>query len=202
MKIGILGGTFNPIHNSHLYLAEAFREALGLDKLLLIPTNTPPHKSARGLAPAADRLAMCRLAAEGRAYLEVSDYEAGRGEPSYTYRTLEYLRSVYPGDTLYFLMGADMFLTILEWRNPERIIGSAVLCAAARQPGELPALEAQQKRLEPLGARCRVLTLPPKPLSSTQVREAVMAGKSIANMVPAAVADYIKTHGLYKAEGM
>jgi nicotinate-nucleotide adenylyltransferase len=201
MKTGILGGTFNPIHNSHLYLAEQFREKLGLQRVLLIPTNTPPHKSAAKLASAADRLAMCRLAVEDYPAFEVCDYEATRPGQSYTYLTLAYLRQQYPADDFFFLMGADMFLTVQSWRQPESIYALATLCAAARQGGEYALLEAHRFLLEAAGAICQVLDVTPQPLSSTEVRNAVSAGRPIDSMTPPSVAAYIRAHGLYRDGG-
>jgi nicotinate-nucleotide adenylyltransferase len=198
MKTGVLGGTFNPIHNSHLYLAEQFRERLGLDRVLLIPTNTPPHKSAAKLASAEDRLAMCRLAAEDYPAFAVCDYEAARPGQSYTYLTLAHLREQYPADEFFFLMGADMFLTVQSWRQPEKIYRLATLCAAARQGGETAALEAHRPLLEAAGATCKVLDFPPQPLSSTEIRAAVSAGRPIESMTPPSVAAYIRAHGLYR----
>jgi nicotinate-nucleotide adenylyltransferase len=198
MKTGILGGTFNPIHNSHLYVAEQFREQLRLDRVLLIPTNMPPHKSAAKLASPEDRLAMCRLAVQDHPAFAVCDYEATRPGQSYTYLTLAYLREQYPEDEFFFLMGADMFLTVQSWRLPEKIYALATLCAAARQPGETAALEAHRPLLEAAGATCRVLAIEPRPLSSTEIRQAVSAGRPIESMTPQPVAAYIRAQGLYR----
>jgi nicotinate-nucleotide adenylyltransferase len=197
MKTGVLGGTFNPIHNSHLYLAGQWKNQLGLDRILLIPTYTPPHKPDSALIAVEHRLAMCALAAEGIAHLEVCDYEAKRAEKSYSYRTLEHLREENPEDELFFLMGADMFLTVQNWYMPERIYAQAVLCGAAREDGELAAMEAHRPFLEERGARTELLRAEAKPLSSTQIREVVAVGGDISGMVPRAVAEYIYKHGLY-----
>lgn len=198
MKLGILGGTFNPIHNSHLYIARSYAEKLELDRVLLIPTHTPPHKPDKSLAPPEDRLAMCRLAVEGEKRLSVCDYEIRRAGKSYTLHTLEYLREKHSDAELYFLMGADMFLTVQAWYRPERIFELAILCATAREPGELAALEAHRPVLEAMGARCRVLELQPRPLSSTQVRACVKAGEKLDDLVPPNVAQYIRERGLYR----
>ncbi|MCL2056816.1 MAG: nicotinate (nicotinamide) nucleotide adenylyltransferase [Oscillospiraceae bacterium] len=197
MKLGILGGTFNPIHNSHLYLAREFARRLELDKVLLVPVYTPPHKDSAELAPPSDRLNMCRLAAEGCDLLDVSDWEISRQEKSYTYLTLGHLRREYPGAGLYLLMGADMFLTVQSWRCPESIFGDAVLCAAAREHEQYSKLTAHREVLENLGARSTVLEIPPKPLSSTAVRSAAAQNKSLSEMVPYTVEQYIRLHGLY-----
>ena len=196
VKIGILGGTFNPIHNSHIYLARQFYQALGLDELLLIPTYTPPHKEAADLAAPAHRLAMCGLAAQAEGFA-VCDYEINRAEKSYSYKTLAYLAEQYPGAELFFLMGADMFLTVQHWYKTQEIYRYATLCAAARQPQELAALQAHQPLLEAQGARTVVLPVEAKPLSSTEIRAKAGRGESIDDLVPPAVAEYIKAYGLY-----
>lgn len=111
-RLGVFGGTFNPIHNGHLRLLQGAREALELDRVLVIPTKQPPHKRPQQLASDEDRLAMCRLAVEGLSGVEVSDLEIRRGGLSYTADTLAELRRRYPDSTLYLLVGGDMFLTI------------------------------------------------------------------------------------------
>ena len=125
MKTGIYGGTFNPIHNGHLHIVEEFRRGLGLDRVLLIPTRVPPHKAAPDLASAGERFAMCRLAAQGKPWLELSDIEMRREGKSYTAETLEELSVLYPQDQFYLLMGEDMFLTLGRWYRPETIFSLA-----------------------------------------------------------------------------
>ena len=125
MKTGIYGGTFNPIHNGHLHIVEEFRRGLGLDRVLLIPTRVPPHKAAPDLASAGERFAMCRLAAQGKPWLELSDIEMRREGKSYTAETLEELSALYPQDQFYLLMGEDMFLTLGRWYRPETIFSLA-----------------------------------------------------------------------------
>ena len=125
MKTGICGGTFNPIHNGHLHIVEEFRRGLGLDRVLLIPTRVPPHKAAPDLASAGERFAMCRLAAQGKPWLELSDIEMRREGKSYTAETLEELSALYPQDQFYLLMGEDMFLTLGRWYRPETIFSLA-----------------------------------------------------------------------------
>jgi nicotinate-nucleotide adenylyltransferase len=197
MRLGIFGGTFNPIHNSHLYVARAFAHQLALDRVILIPTYSPPHKDAPNLASPEDRLAMCRLAVKYEQKLTVSDYETSRPEKSFTYRTLEHLAGEHPSASLFFLMGADMFLTLEAWREPQRVFAAATLCAVAREKGELEHLAAYRPILEARGANCILLEIAPKPLSSTMVRDAVAAGRNISDMVTDAVAAYIASRGLY-----
>ena len=198
-RTGIFGGTFNPIHNGHLHIVEEFRRGLGLDRVLLIPTRVPPHKAAPDLASAGERFAMCRLAAQGKPWLELSDIEMRREGKSYTAETLEELSALYPQDQFYLLMGEDMFLTLGSWYRPETIFSLASVCTTPRSPDGLDAL--RQKALEYTGqfqARCFLEHIPYLPISSTQVRQAVARGEDISGLVPQAVATYMKERGLYR----
>lgn len=199
MKTGIYGGTFNPIHNGHLHIVEEFRRGLGLDRVLLIPTRVPPHKAAADLASAGERFSMCRLAAQGKPWLELSDIEMRREGKSYTAETLEELSALYPQDQFYLLMGEDMFLTLGRWYRPETIFSLASVCTTPRSPDGLDAL--RQKALEYTGrfqARCFLEHIPYLPISSTQVRQAVARGEDVSGLVPQAVAAYMKERGLYR----
>lgn len=199
MKTGIYGGTFNPIHKGHLHIVEAFRKGLGLDRVLLIPTRVPPHKAAPDLASAGERFAMCRLAAQGKPWLELSDIEMRREGKSYTAETLEELSALYPQDQFYLLMGEDMFLTLGRWYRPETIFSLTSVCTTPRSPDGLDAL--RQKALEYTGqfqARCFLEHIPYLPISSTQVRQAVARGEDVSGLVPQAVAAYMKERGLYR----
>ena len=199
MKTGIYGGTFNPIHNGHLHIVEEFRRGLGLDRVLLIPTRVPPHKAAPDLASAGERFAMCRLAAQGKPWLELSDIEMKRAGKSYTADTLAELSALYPRDQFYLLMGEDMFLTLGRWYRPETIFSLASVCTTPRSPDGLDAL--RQKALEYTGqfqARCFLEHIPYLPISSTQVRQAVARGEDVSGLVPQAVAAYMKERGLYR----
>lgn len=199
MKTGIYGGTFNPIHNGHLHIVEEFRRGLGLDRVLLIPTRVPPHKAAPDLASAGERFAMCRLAAQGKPWLELSDIEMRREGKSYTAETLEELSALYPQDQFYLLMGEDMFLTLGRWYRPETIFSLASVCTTPRSPDGLDAL--RQKALEYTGqfqARCFLEHIPYLAISSTQVRQAVARGEDVSGLVPQAVAAYMKERGLYR----
>ena len=199
MKTGIYGGTFNPIHNGHLHIVEEFRRGLGLDRVLLIPTRVPPHKAAPDLASAGERFAMCRLAAQGKPWLELSDIEMRREGKSYTAETLEELSALYPQDRFYLLMGEDMFLTLGRWYRPETIFSLASVCTTPRSPDGLDAL--RQKALEYTGqfqARCFLEHIPYLPISSTPVRQAVARGEDVSGLVPQAVAAYMKERGLYR----
>lgn len=198
MRIGVYGGTFNPVHNGHLKLARAYLEALRLDKLLVIPTRVPPHKEITQLADGMQRLEMCRLAFASVEKCEVSDLELRRRRKSYTVDTLHVLHGRYPEAGLYLIMGSDMFFILTEWRQWQRIFQLAVMCVASREPDLRPELTAHAKKLTALGARCRIVELDPVVISSSRLRAMLCRGEDIRAYVPPAVADYIEKEGLYQ----
>ena len=186
MRTGVFGGTFNPIHCGHVLLARTYAAALHLDRVLVIPTYLPPHKAGGQLAGGCHRLNMCRLAFEGDPVCRVSDIELRRGGKSYTVDTLKQLTRENPSDTFYLIMGSDMFLSLTQWYDWQRIILDAVICAGARSPGQMQ-------------AQIELVALEPLPFSSTQVRARVQAGESLAGFVPPKVADYIMENRLYQS---
>lgn len=200
MKLGVLGGSFNPIHNGHLAMAEAVREAHALDLVLFVPAGRPPHKQ-EDLAPAEDRYRMVVLAIEGREGFAASDLETSRPGPSYTVETLQELHRRNPGAEIFFIMGEDSISEFPGWREPERILELARVVAVNRpghrasfRPEDFPRLpRALIERLE----RDRV-QIEPSPLESTRLREDVRNGLSIAESVPPGVAEYIERRGLYR----
>lgn len=200
MKTGIYGGTFNPIHLGHIHILREFIRRLKLDRVLLIPTGTPPHKDAPELAGKEDRFRMCRLAAEEikEVPVEVSRIEFDRQGKSYSADTLTLLKREYPEDELFFLMGEDMFLTVDTWYRPEVICRCASLAASPRSENGLIKLKEKQKELEEkFGARCFVEDISWLPVSSTQVRELAERGGSLSGLVPPEVAAYIEEHRVY-----
>ena len=203
MKLGIYGGTFNPPHLGHLAAARFALEALELDELRFVPAAAPPHKALPDRSPAPEaRLAMTELAADSLLLPDkvgVSGMELARPGKSYTADTLRQLRAQYPEARLWLLMGADMFLTLHQWREPEVIASLAGLCTFARAASDsLEALDAQAAYLErTFGARARVLRLPQVvEVSSTQLRDLLAEGKGQDCLAPA-VYGYIVRHGLY-----
>ncbi|XOQ44213.1 MAG: putative nicotinate-nucleotide adenylyltransferase [Clostridium sp.] len=198
-KIAILGGTFNPIHNGHLHLVRQFSQIIKADRVLLIPTRTPPHKAAPDLAPAQDRLEMCRLAAEPDGF-EVSDMEIRREGPSYTSDTLLELKQKYPDSQLFFITGEDMFLTLGKWHKPEIVYSLATICAAPRSRHGCTALNQYAEKVRKLGAKTMICDIEYLPISSTMVRRAVHRGENLLAYVPKQVADFIYEHHLYLEE--
>jgi len=195
-KIAIFGGTFNPIHNGHIHLAKQFALLLGVKKMILIPALMPPHKQAKNLASAKDRLEMCRLAAAENLF-EVSDIEIKRQDLSYTSDTLRELKQTYPDSELYFITGEDMFLTLTHWHEAQTIFELATLCAAPRSNSGLEKLLDYAKILQRYSAKTIIENIDYLPISSTMVRNAVKNGKNIAGLVPPVVADYIIENNLY-----
>lgn len=198
-KIAVFGGTFNPIHSGHIHLARRFADLLGAERVLFIPTSLPPHKTAPDLAPAGDRLAMCRLAAESDSRFRVSDLEIRRGGSSYTSETLEELHGLAPDAQLFLITGEDMFVTLEQWHEPETIYRLATVCAAPRSPEGTAALLRYAEQIGRKGAKTRIENIDYLPVSSTMIREAVKAGKDISSFVPASVEHYIRQKRLYLA---
>lgn len=200
MRTGVYGGTFNPIHRGHVHILREFIGRLELQRVLLIPDGTPPHKEAQDLAAPGDRLEMCRLGARDLGVVEVSGMELRRPGKSFTSDTLTELHRMYPEDELYFLMGEDMFLTVDRWHEAATIFRLAVLCASPRSRSGMERLMEKERELVKLGARCRVEDIPFLDVSSTRVRELCRAGEDISGLVPEGVARYIRENRIYGGE--
>ena len=195
-RIGLLGGTFDPIHLGHLRAAAAALECARLDQVLLIPAGRPPHK--RGTrASAADRLAMCRLAAAAGAGLGVWDWETRRPGPSYTVDTLRAFREQRPADQPFLILGWDAARDIASWRNPEQVLTLAVLVVVGRPGLDSPTPAALRAAgIEPAGV---ILCLASTPdVAATRVRRLAARGEPLEALVPPSVASYIRDHRLYR----
>ena len=190
MKIGLFGGTFNPVHNGHINLVKNFKDELSLDKVLVIPTAVPPHKQAESLVSSEDRLNMCRLAFGSLA--EVSDVEIERGGRSYTVETLEELKKIYKDDDLYFLVGSDMLLSFKRWYRWEDILTMCTLCATDRD-NEETCRDAD----EDFFSKIIFCDFPKTVVSSSEVREKLSEDKDVSDLVPEEVVKYIREKGLY-----
>lgn len=197
MRIGIYGGTYSPPHIGHMKAAEYAIEALKLDRLLLIPTGVSPHKAMSAGATSADRLEMLRLSAAGMEKARVSDIEILRQGSSYTVDTLRAVREENPGAELVLLMGTDMFVSFLSWREPEAIMALATLAVFCRgERGERQRIEAQKANLEAMGAKIRLVENPVNAISSTDLRRMLVFGCADPFLMPG-VGDYIREKGLY-----
>ena len=200
MKLGLFGGTFNPIHVGHLMIAEEARLSLGLDRVIFIPTGESYLKDQSVIVSRQDRLEMTRLAVESAGgCFEVSDIEANRPGPSYTCDTLASFRETYPEDTLYLILGADNVPELERWQNAEYILTEAKLVALAR--GDLDFMERIQEKAAELseryGADITILSPFSLSVSSTQIRRFVRSGHAFRYLVTDPVYKYICTHGLY-----
>ena len=199
MKTGVFGGTFNPVHKGHIMLAEYCKDSVGLDRIIMIPTAVPPHKISKNLASENDRLNMCKLACRGKENFFVSDIEIKRQGKSYTYETLTQLKEIYPDDHLYTIMGADMFLTLNRWKNPEIIFEKSSIITIPRDDENKLELENfYNKVLKAMGASSVILPNPVMSVSSTFIRENLDNFNLISDMLDKGVYDYIIKNNLYR----
>lgn len=214
MRLGILGGTFNPVHQGHLMVAEQIREDFQLELVLFIPSAVPPHKHRPPESPR-HRLAMVRLAVEGNPFFAASDLEVTRGGNSWSVDTLRDLRRLHPSATLFFIIGADAFREVSSWREAPALFGLADFILAARPgpaggdplrhlpPGVTPTGTWEEG---PGGRRCplsgggflHLSRATSTEVSSSQIRERVRQGRTIRYLVPDAVREYILREGLYR----
>ena len=195
-RIALFGCSFNPIHNGHLHLAQTVHQQCGLDRMLLMPSGTAPHKSSDAYAPAADRLAMCRLAAEPYPWLEVSDYELTKPGKSYTVETLRYLHSRFPEDALFLLTGSDMLLSFDSWYCWQEILTLAGLLCVSRGTEPEDVLRQKAAELSSYG-QVTVVHAKPLPMSSSQIRHKIELCRKFSCYLPENVVQYIMLHGLY-----
>ncbi len=198
IKTGILGGTFNPVHNGHLILAKTAHELLGLDKVLFMPSGTSYMK--KNVLAAKKRIDMVRLAIAGYPQFELSLVEADRKGNSYTSETLAYLTKKNPATCYFFIMGADALFQIEKWKNPKQIFSLAKIVCAVREDYHLNELKQKGQQLQSLGADIIYLDMPKVEISSTDIRAKVKEQRSIADDVPMEVADYIQRERLYYEE--
>lgn len=201
MRIGIFGGTFNPPHLGHKRLAETMLKTAGLDRIIIMPTYTPPHKKGSDLASEKDRLNMCRMLFKESHY-QVSDLEIIRGGKSYTVDTVSELKKLYPDDELFLIIGSDMLLSFDRWYRYEEILESVTLCVATRE-NEISANEllSYAKEKLKLGAEDIIISpIEPFVCSSTQVRCFLKAQESTDGILEKSVRGYIDFRGLYTDE--
>jgi nicotinate-nucleotide adenylyltransferase len=191
MKIGILGGTFDPPHLGHLVIAEHVRQELLLGKVVFIPAAIPPHKTAAAITDGFHRVAMLRMAIQLNPYFEVDEMELHRGGVSYTVDTLAELSRKWPDDQLVLLIGEDNFAEFGTWREPERILRLAQVVVMTR-----PGFDEEVRRKIPNGML--VCQVPEIAISSSTIRSRARDGRSIRYLVPQSVEKYIATHSLYR----
>jgi nicotinate-nucleotide adenylyltransferase len=194
-RIGVLGGTFDPIHFGHLAAGSAAMDCAGLDRVFFVPSAQPPHRRA-AVAPAEDRLAMARLAIDGERGFEVSDLEVRRGGRSFTADTMADLRRLHPDDELFLVLGWDAARLFRTWHEPERVTSLATIVVVSRPGTQAPRpMDLEAAGIDP--ARVILCLRPTPEISGSALRRAIAKGQSVAGRVPGAVEEYIAAHGLY-----
>jgi nicotinate-nucleotide adenylyltransferase len=201
-RLGIMGGTFDPIHNGHLVAAEMAHSEFNLSKVLFIPSGTPPHKDRRDISAADLRFEMIERAIQDNPAFDISALEIERKGPSYTVDTLRVLRRTWPNHELYFITGSDALREIFSWREAKEILMMTEFIGAAR-PGFDASdflLQVQQEHPETQG-RIHYLEVPALAISSTDIRARVKRGQPIRYLLPEPVRHFIQQYGLYTTEG-
>lgn len=199
MKIGIFGGTFDPIHNGHLYSAQELKKIFGFDKIVFIPTGEPPHKVARLITPSRHRYAMVCAAVNDIEGFEVSDIEINRKSYSYTYDTLIELRKKSKADEDYYLIiGADTLADIVNWHKSEEVFKLCSFVAIKRPGLDNDKFEEALRNVKSAGANVHFIEIPQYDISSTQIRRSLASGEDVAESIPCEVSRYIAANGLYR----
>ncbi len=198
MKIGVVGGTFDPVHNGHLAIAREVRARLSLTRILFVPAGQPWLKASRVISAAEHRLEMVRLAIAGCSYCELSTVEIDRPGPSYAVDTIEELgRRLGPGDELFFVLGWDSLAELPQWREPRRLVRLCRLVVIPRPGYPPPDLDLLKEAVPGLSHRVTLLDGSEIDISASLVRRRVARGASIGHLVPGPVERYIREHGLY-----
>ncbi|MGI6149198.1 MAG: nicotinate-nucleotide adenylyltransferase [Limnochordia bacterium] len=199
-KLGIMGGTFDPVHYGHLVAAEGARREFGLDRVIFLPSGTPPHKDPREVTSAEHRYMMTVLATLSNPYFDVSRVDIDREGVTYTVDSLRILHEQYGDSTeLYFITGADAILEIVSWKQPDKLLELAQFIGATRPGFSLDRVpKPMQEWLNKYPQRVHFIRVPALAISSTDIRERVKAGDSIRYLVPEPVEHYIRRHNLYR----
>ena len=198
MNIGVLGGTFDPVHSGHLVIAEKARLKLRLARVLFVPAGQPWFKTARTISPAAHRVEMVKRAIAANPHFELSAVEVDRPGPSYSVETIAILQQqLGAGARLFFLVGWDSLAELPQWKEPDRLIQLCKLVAVTRPGFSRPDLKALESLVPGVTQRVAWLDIPPVDISSTDIRNRVARGLSIHGLVPEGVEGYIKEHKLY-----
>jgi len=200
LRLGIMGGTFDPIHTGHLIVAEMSREQFFLDKVVFIPTGNPPHKASKELALPRERLEMVRLAINDNSFFDVSSSEVNRGKVSYTVDTLIELKSIYPKNTSFFLIiGEDSLLELKSWRNLSKILDMCTILVYGRLGLKSEqAFEEAQSLKSRFNASIEYVEGPTIAISSTLIRDMIKNDLSVRYLIPDAVREYIRINSVYR----
>jgi len=200
MRVGVFGGTFDPIHLGHLAVARSIQSTLNLDKVIFVPAGQPWLKAGTLVSSVKDRVEMLRLALARRRAFELSTIEADKTGPSYTVDTIEKLKKQLGSNAdLFFLLGSDALMDIAKWKEPQRLVRLCQLVAFARPGFGLPTMEALETAVPGVSQRVVFLEVPQVNIRATDIRRRVAEGRSVQRLVPRAVERYILEHGLYKA---
>ncbi|HKO32668.1 MAG TPA: nicotinate-nucleotide adenylyltransferase [Candidatus Limnocylindria bacterium] len=197
-RIGILGGTFDPPHVGHLWLASLAADAMALDRVIFMPAPQPPHKHGRDISPIVDRLLMTRLAIGGNDLFELTTLEVGRAGPSYTVDSVVELLRTYDDAALFLIMSADSLAQIDTWHEPDRLLSLLEWVVGPRPGTPLPDPERLRQRFGAAAERIHLLEGPSLDVSATEIRRRVAAGRTIRYLVPQAVEELIIERGLYR----
>ena len=192
-KLGIFGGTFDPIHLGHLILAEELKEELGLQKVIFVPSANPPHKGSSVLSEAKHRFMMTQIAIQDNPAFVLSDLELKREGKSYTIETINQFKELYPQSELYLLLGSDVLEELHLWKEPEKIF-EQIKVVIAKRPG-FDKMYPQNSYVK----KSQVISIDGLNISSSRIRERVKAGKSVRYLVPPGVEEFIQAKNLYKS---
>ena len=198
-KIGILGGTFDPIHNAHLVLGEAAREQFGLDRIIFIPNNLAHLKDKADITPGDIRYQMVKKAISGNPYFTCSRLEIDKPDGCYTYDTIQELKMMYPGDELYLILGGDSVIGINTWYKAAELLSSCIILTAVRENDDIPALDKKRRELSNLyGTDIRLMTFNRIDISSTLIRQKVKSGRSVRYLMPDECIEFMCIKELYR----
>lgn len=198
-KLGVMGGTFDPVHYGHLVAAETARDELSLDKVIFIPAGKPPHKPDRRITAFRDRYRMMELATAANDFFETSSIEFDRAGPSYTIDTIRAMLVLYPGAEIYFITGADAVLDLDTWKDAGQLLALCYFVAASRPGYQLNGLrEKIAAYIDPPEQRILHIEIPALAISATDIRRRVREGKTIKYLLPEPVEEYIYRHALYR----
>ena len=194
-KIGIMGGTFNPVHNAHLIMARYAKEQYGLDDIIFMTSGNPPHKKNMDMPDAKVRHEMLKAAIENDADFTADDYEVNLSEYSYSVNTLRHLKKLYPDDSIYFIIGGDSLCDFPKWYKPQEILS---LCTLLVYPRKTDTEADINKIKEMYGGDIFLINSPEIEISSTEIRKRLAEGKSVRHMIPDSVLEYIRKNKLYE----
>lgn len=198
-RIGILGGTFDPIHNAHLLLGESAREQFGLDRVIFMPNNLEHLKNRDEITSGDIRYQMVKMAISDNPYFTCSRLEIDKPDGTYTYNTVQELKLMYPGDELYLILGGDSIIGLDDWYKADELMKSCIFLAAIRSMDDLPSLDKKRRELaDKYGADIRIMTFNRMDISSTEIRQKVKMGRSVRYLMPDQCIEFMCIKGLYR----